>query len=59
VDQAVTIADVVLLARYVSQDKEVSLSGTALINADCDRNGSIDAEDITQLSLVLCGLSSF
>lgn len=54
-DGTVNIADLVLLARYASQDSAVSVTAEGLVNADCDVSGGIDAGDVTALSLYIAG----
>lgn len=55
-DGAVSISDLVLLARYVSQDTTVSLKAQGKLNADCAYDSVIDASDASQLSLYLGGM---
>ncbi|MBE6854519.1 MAG: Cohesin domain protein [Ruminococcus sp.] len=57
-DKSVSITDLVLLARYASQGEGVSVSAEGLVNADCDLSGSVDAGDITAISLYLAGLGT-
>ncbi|MBQ8905731.1 MAG: 1,4-beta-glucanase [Ruminococcus sp.] len=55
-DGAVSIADVVLLARYVSQDDTVTVKPQGKLNADCAFDDVIDASDVSQISLYIGGL---
>lgn len=57
-DKSIDIVDIVLLARYASQDSEVSVTAEGVKNADCDASGAIDASDITAISLYLAGLGT-
>lgn len=55
-DKTVTIADVVMLARYVSQDSTLErFSETQVANADCAYDEQIDVEDISKISRFLAG----
>lgn len=55
VDGVVNIIDVVLLARYIAQDNEVTVNAAGIANADCSYDQVIDAGDITSLQLYLAG----
>lgn len=44
---SVNVADVILLSRYVSEDKAAEVSEQGLLNADCNRDELVDANDIT------------
>ena len=52
----VNVADAVLLARYNAEDKDVSVSAQGLLNADCDRDGSLSAADLSMILEHLAGL---
>lgn len=57
VDGIVSIADVVMLARYVSQDTTLEPIGkTGIANADCDGDDGLTADDISLLSRFLANL---
>lgn len=45
-DGSTDVADAVLLARYLAQDSNANISGQGLLNADVNKNGQPDAEDI-------------
>lgn len=54
---SVSISDVVLLARYVSQDATCpTLSKLGIANADCSYDELIDANDISTIARYLAGL---
>ena len=57
-DGEVTIADVVMLSRYVAEDTELNPvpSEQGLKNADCESNGNIDSGDITAIARYLAHL---
>lgn len=57
-DGSVSIVDVVMLARYVSQDAEVKLTATGLENADCDADSLVTADDLTLISRYISGLAN-
>ena len=52
----VNVADAVLLARYNSEDKEVTVSAQGLINADTNKDKHLDASDLTLLLEHLAGM---
>ena len=53
----VEIADVVLLSRYVAQDKDAkAVTAQGLLNADCVKDGTVDMEDITAIARYLAHL---
>ena len=43
----IDVADAVLLARYLVSDAEAVVSDQGLANADGDKNGTVDGEDVT------------
>lgn len=58
-DGMVAVSDLVLLARYVSQDDEVgALSSDAIANADVNGDSACSADDISDLSLYLAGMTA-
>lgn len=57
-DSTVSLADLVLLARFTAQDTELSLGADAFATADFDGDGLIDTADLTLLSRRLAGLSN-
>ena len=48
-DGAVDVEDVVLLARYVTEDGEAVVSGQGKLNADVNDNGMPDTDDCPQI----------
>ncbi len=56
-DASITIVDVVMLARYISQDEDLSITTEGVANADCNGDKEVSADDITLLSLYLAGLA--
>ncbi len=59
-DEKVTISDLVLLARYVSEDTELKpLSQQGITNGDCNQDGKWNSSDITMLARVLAKLDTF
>ncbi len=53
-DESITIADLVLLARYVAEDDEMKpLSKTGVANADCAYDEKVNSSDITALARYL------
>lgn len=59
-DGSCSIADVVRLARYISQDETLDPAFTAveIENADVNADSSVDSADITMLSRYLVGLET-
>lgn len=57
-DGTVSIADLVLLSRYASQDTAAVVTAQGKINADVNIDSSIDATDITGISQYLADLGS-
>lgn len=57
-DGTISIADVVRLARFVSQDDTLSppMTAQAIRNANCLLDSNVDAQDVAQLSRFLVGL---
>ncbi len=45
----VDVSDAVLLARTVTEDRTAAVSDQGRLNADCNRNGKPDSEDITMI----------
>ncbi|HAG13523.1 MAG TPA: hypothetical protein DCG49_06635 [Ruminococcus sp.] len=46
-DDAVDVADAVLLARALAEDSEAVITVQGMQNADCNRNGNPDTNDVT------------
>ncbi|MBE6855518.1 MAG: carbohydrate-binding protein [Ruminococcus sp.] len=60
-DTTINIADLVLLARYVSQDADLqtdAITEQGIINANVNIDDAITADDITGLSLYLAGTAT-
>ena len=55
-DKQITVADAVLLARIVAEDKTAKVTDQGLANADCNGNGVSDTEDTTLVLKALAGL---
>ncbi|MBP0971110.1 MAG: glycoside hydrolase family 9 protein, partial [Oscillospiraceae bacterium] len=43
----IDVADAVLLSRYLVSDAEATVTDQGLANADGDKNGKVDGEDVT------------
>lgn len=56
-DGIISIADVVMLARYVSQDDELDLKLVAKQNTDVNADDEINAADVSDLSRSLAGFN--
>ena len=48
-DGKVSIADVVILSRYVNEEQGIMISKQGRINSDCDYDGLCTAEDATMI----------
>ncbi len=48
-DGAVDVSDGVLLARFITGDSTARVSDAGLRNADCDKNGNLDSDDIDRI----------
>ncbi|HAG14269.1 MAG TPA: beta-mannosidase [Ruminococcus sp.] len=48
-DTDVDVSDAVLLARFLAEDSEATVTEKGLLNADCNKNGSPDQEDIVSI----------
>lgn len=57
-DGKVTVADVIMLSRYVAEDTTLTISDVGLANADADGDGIVTALDSTALLQDLAGFSS-
>ena len=56
-DNTVSVSDLVLLARYVAQDKDIStFTAQQTKNADCNSDGALGADDVSFISLYLAGM---
>ena len=58
-DGDVTVADAVMLARYLAEDKEVTVKAQGLVNAHCVKHSNADtlnADDLTAILEVLANL---
>ena len=49
--QGIDVADAVLLARYLTEDREAVISQNGLVCADADYSGTVDAADVTNILL--------
>lgn len=45
-DTKADVSDAVLLARYIAEDHDVLIDETGKVNADCNRSGEPDSEDV-------------
>ncbi len=45
----VDVSDAVLLARFLAEDSEAIISGNGLQNADCNKNGAPDLNDVVMI----------
>lgn len=45
-DSEVNVSDVILLSRYITEDPDAKISDMGILNADCDHNQSVSADDI-------------
>ena len=52
----ITVADSVLTARYVAEDSMVDVTDAGLLNADCNGDGIVNAQDISSLNRYIAGL---
>ncbi len=52
----VTIADVVLMNRYISEDSSITVTEQGLLNGDMDGNGMILTQDVSTLMRMLANL---
>lgn len=48
-DCSIDIADTVLLARFIAEDKEIRITDTGIGNADLDKDGSVTMSDVSVL----------
>ncbi|HAG12825.1 MAG TPA: glycosyl hydrolase family 9, cellulase [Ruminococcus sp.] len=48
-DSDIDVSDAVLLARFLAEDSTATISTTGLLNADTNKNGNPDKEDIVQI----------
>ena len=48
-DTAVDVEDVVLLARFLTEDETAVVSRTGALNADVNRNGTPDSDDASKI----------
>ena len=45
----IDVSDAVLLARVITEDRNAVITDSGRKNADCDRNGTLDPDDITMI----------
>ena len=55
----VDVADAVLLARFNAEDSEANISAQGKLNADADRNGRLDGDDVIQILKYIAKLIEF
>ncbi|MCQ2418008.1 MAG: peptidoglycan-binding protein [Oscillospiraceae bacterium] len=55
-DGDIDVIDVVVLARFISEDPEIFISIEGRICADADRNGKLDNNDITKILRIIARL---
>ena len=48
-DNVVDVSDAVLLARFLNSDANAKVSDTGRANADADKNGTVEGDDVTQI----------
>lgn len=58
-DGKVTISDVVLLSRFLSEDKAVTVTAQGLLNADCYYDGAQTSDDSVMILQYLASLISY
>ena len=56
VDNVVDISDVIMLARYVAEDKEIKVTAAGLKNADLNADGKYTAADTTAIIKIIAKL---
>lgn len=57
-DTKVSIADAVLLSRYVGEDSSITITPDGVSRTDCNRDGLVDMSDVTKLLRVIARLES-
>ena len=45
-NEEVNVLDAVLLARFIAEDNDANVTAQGKLNADCNKNGMPDSEDI-------------
>lgn len=55
-DTFLDVADAVLLSRYLSQDTAAKVSDQGLLNADINKSGAPDADDVTMILMKIARL---
>ena len=58
-DNRVDVSDAVLLARYKAEDQKALISAQGKLNADVDRNGALNGEDVTLILKYIAKLITF
>ena len=48
-DNKIDVSDAVLLARYLNSDSKATVTDQGLANADADKSGKVDIDDITKI----------
>ena len=54
----INIADAVMLARYIAEDRDVTITAAGKLNADTDQNELIESADLALLLQYLAGVST-
>lgn len=57
-DGAFKVNDVILLNRFLAEDKTVTISETGFLNADFDQNGELDGDDAAAMLMNLASLTT-
>ena len=52
-DGSIDVSDAVLLARYLNSDANAKVKDVGLANADADKNGTVDGEDINKILMYI------
>ena len=55
-DGQVNVSDVILLCRYATEDPLVMVTAQGIMNADCNRDGFMNAADASTLLLMIAKL---
>ena len=56
VDGEVMVDDVVLLARYLSEDSDAAITAVGKLNADADQSGKVDMDDTQYILRIIAKL---
>ncbi len=55
-DSSIDVADAVMLARFISEDTDINVSGQGLLNANVNRDSVLDAADIRMILSYIANL---